>query len=540
INSSVATLSSISVTSGMALSSPIANVTLTGTNFEPGSTVVFDGTGVSGAVVSVAGSTSATATFVIAGNAPLGVRNVAVHTSFGNSNTKSFTVLSSAPALTGLTPNSANETASPVTVTVTGTNFVQGQTVVTVSGSSGLTVGSPVTVTTSTSATVQLTIAAGSVVGARHLTVNNGFGTSNSMDFTVSAGPPHLSSVSPNYGIVGQAVNVTLTGSNFNVGLPTISAADNGVTVSNVNVGGSNSITATFTISANAVLGVHNITVTTALGTTSETVPFTVYAPPVITGISPVYGVRGTAVPVTIAGANFGTGFSNVYVSGNGVAVAVNSVSAAVSATFTIAANADLGNHSVTVATAYGTSNAFTFTVYDPPTVSGIAPASGITGQSVDVTISGTNFVAGQTSIDAGAGITVTNIAGSGTTITATFGIDSGATPGSRNVTVSTQSGVSATTTFTVYGVPTLTGAALNMPNTTLSLTGTNFVSGQTTLAFSPAASVDNSAITSVSADGTTITASITLDGSVNPGDSIGVSVTTPGGTTTSQQFTVN
>jgi len=93
---------------------------------------------------------------------------------------------------------------------------------------------------------------------------------------------PTLTTVSPNSGIQGQNVNITLTGTNFQSGA-TVAVSGTGVTVSDVNRVSSSSITATFTIGASALTGGRNVTVTTAGGTTSAQT-FTVNAapPPVV------------------------------------------------------------------------------------------------------------------------------------------------------------------------------------------------------------------------------------------------------------------
>ena len=71
------------------------------------------------------------------------------------------------------------------------------------------------------------------------------------LSFTVSAPPPGaptLTSVSPNQGIQGATVAVTLTGTNFVVGATTVTVAGGGVTVNNVVVGSSTSLTANFVL----------------------------------------------------------------------------------------------------------------------------------------------------------------------------------------------------------------------------------------------------------------------------------------------------
>jgi hypothetical protein len=109
-------------------------------------------------------------------------------------------------------------------------------------------------------------------------------------------GAPTLTSLSPNQGIRGTTVAVTLTGTNLVVGGTTVTVAGGGVTVSNVTVSGGTSLTvrrgtsrpiavspgtsliANFAIDPAAVAGPRTVTVTTA-GGTSAAQTFTITAP---------------------------------------------------------------------------------------------------------------------------------------------------------------------------------------------------------------------------------------------------------------------
>jgi hypothetical protein len=66
---------------------------------------------------------------------------------------------------------------------------------------------------------------------------------------------PTLSSISPNRGVQGQALGVTLTGTNFATGA-TVNVSGTLVTVSSTTVVSSTQITATFTIDKTAAVGV--------------------------------------------------------------------------------------------------------------------------------------------------------------------------------------------------------------------------------------------------------------------------------------------
>ena len=78
---------------------------------------------------------------------------------------------------------------------------------------------------------------------------------------------PTLTSVTPNQGILGTTVAVTLTGTNFVVGATTVNVSGGGVTVDNIVVGSATSLTANFVSIAAAAAGARTVTVTTAGGT---------------------------------------------------------------------------------------------------------------------------------------------------------------------------------------------------------------------------------------------------------------------------------
>ena len=111
------------------------------------------------------------------------------------------------------------------------------------------------------------------------MTVTTAGGTSGPQTFTINLPPPPtLTSVSPNQGIRGETMAVTLTGTNFVVGATTVNVAGGGVTVANVVVGSSTSLTASFVLDLVPAGGARTVTVTTA-GGTSGGQPFTITLP---------------------------------------------------------------------------------------------------------------------------------------------------------------------------------------------------------------------------------------------------------------------
>src|SRR5712664_1290928 len=102
VNSGAATLTSVSPSSGTQ--GQTVNVTLTGTLFAAGSTIVVSGTGVTVSNLTVVSSTSITATFAIALNATTGALNVTVTNAIGTSGPQTFTVTALPPTVTFTNP----------------------------------------------------------------------------------------------------------------------------------------------------------------------------------------------------------------------------------------------------------------------------------------------------------------------------------------------------------------------------------------------------------------------------------------------------
>ncbi len=414
-------------------------VTLTGSNFIGGATVAVAGGGVSVSNVVVVNATTLTATFTPSLTTVLGARDLTVTTIGGSSvDVVTFTVLG--PVLATVAPASVTR-GDTVPITLTGSGLT-GATAITVSGT-GVTANG-LTVVNDTTVKANLVATAGAAAGARNLTVTTPAGTSAPVTLTV-ASPPNdtLTSVAPNAGVRGTAVNVTLTGTNFTTTGETVAVSGGGVTVSSVSVVSPTSITATFTLSATAGLGAHNVTVTNADGVASAAVTFTVSGPTLI-GLSPNSIVRGTTTAVTLAGTNLG-GATGITVAGTGITASNVTVvdSGTLTASLTATAGATLGAEAVTVATTIGNATGASVQVTGA-SLSAIAPAALARGTSTLVTINGSNL-AGATALALSGnatGVTISNVvAVNATTVTATITLAANAATGTRNVTVTTPIG---------------------------------------------------------------------------------------------------
>ena len=262
------------------------------------------------------------------------------------------------PTLTSIDPNTGGRNSS-VPVTLTGSNLA-GVTAVTVSGT-GVAV-SGVTVVNSTTVTATFTISGTASLTARNVSVTTAGGTSNAVTFTVAA--PTVTAVSPNTGVRGTSVPVTISGTGLGAATG-VTVSGTGVTVSNFTVVNATTVTATFTVGATAGLSARTVTVATPSGNASLTAAFTVVSP-TLTAINPTSHTRGGAgFTVTLTGSHL-TGTTGVVVSGTGVSVSNVSVvdDSTVTATFTIAGTAGRTIRNVHTVNAGGaTSGNVSFTV---------------------------------------------------------------------------------------------------------------------------------------------------------------------------------
>ena len=168
------------------------------------------------------------------------------------------------------------------------------------------------------------------------------------------------------------------------------------------------------------------------------------------------------------------------------------------------------------------------------PTISSVTPSSGLTGGGTTVTLTGTNFVVGATTVSVG-GNAGTSVSVASTT-SLTFLTPAG-TVGAKSVTVTTSEGTSAAATFTYTtpAAPTLTNIAPSSGppagGTTVTLTGTGFVVGATSVTIG----ADTIAAASVIVASAT---SLTFTTPGDPAGAVNVTVTTANGTSGAVTFT--
>lgn len=211
----------LTVTPGLAITNISAapvrallttNVTLTGTAFQPGATITMTGGTVTNAVF--VSSTQITADVRPNGTQQSPATVTLTNPNGGGSTTAPLTLLPSQPTISTVAQSSTAAVNSPITITLTGTNFVPGAGVTSSSG----TVSNPVTVTGSTAVSFTFTPNAANTSTTFTLTNPDGGQAAKAqiVNTSVAVPAPTLTAVSQGTPApVGRATTVTLTGTNL-------------------------------------------------------------------------------------------------------------------------------------------------------------------------------------------------------------------------------------------------------------------------------------------------------------------------------------
>jgi len=357
-----------------------------------------------------------------------------------------------------------------------------------VSAGAGITVSNVVYVSPAR-LTASFAIDGAAAAGARAVVVTNPNGMPGSLAnaFTVNV-PVTVSSVSPAQGMAGSTVPVTIDGSGFASGATVGAGAD--ITVTNVAFVSSTRLTASFAIDGAATAGGRAVVVINPSGI-GGSLPnaFTVNVPAPATlaltfngklrdrvggGDTALAGDGAVDATMTLTLSAAGGKTITALQLQNGIGggwdttpniswvlgVASSLDGALLNNAATTAVNMFVpdggslrlfasdynggqgfaGGLMLTVTATFsdGTSAVATTVTTAGVTVTALTPNQGLLGSTVAVTIDGTGF-ASNSSVSAGSGITVTNIAFvSSTRLTASFVIDSAASGGARDVTVTT------------------------------------------------------------------------------------------------------
>lgn len=363
-----------------------------------------------------------------------GKASVTVSTNQGTSGSLTLTIAPPVPVIESLSPSSALAGGAAFTLTINGTNFVPGMSVLW--GTTWVTT----TYVSATEVTAAIPASLIATAGSTGVVIYDpGIGWSNAGFFTINPAPPSITSLGPASATAGGAgFMLTIKGTAF-----TPNATSNWGTkpLGTVYVSPTQ-LTAAVPASSIVNSGTGSVTVTTAEGT-SAPVTFTVNpAPPVISGLSSAWATAGgAAYTLNIYGANFTP------------AITANWGTAALATTYisptelTVAVSASLiataGTASVTVSTAAGTSAPVTITVNPALTLTASALPAATAGNAYSGPITVTGGVAGYSWTVTGlpASLSYFNTSGSTLTITGTP-VSSGAIP--IQVTVQDTTGASA------------------------------------------------------------------------------------------------
>ena len=366
--------------------------------------------------------------------------------------TNGFTVTSGTASITQVSPNAGQQNSNAV-VTLTGNNTHWVQSGTTVSFGSGINVGN-ITVDSPSLLHVDIAITPGAALGTRSITsTTNGEVAGINNAFTVTAGTPFISGVTPTSGIQGAANLHVITTATFFTWLSTATANFG----SNITVNGPPTVTnggalIDFSISIAPTAAAGGRTVTITNGGSDYSFTFTVLpSTAAITLVNPTSGKQGNSYALQVTGSNthwlqgtttasFGPGITVNRIIVN------NSLSAEVDITISSAQPA--GAVSFSMATG-GESVGSSFTVQPATPSCTIQPMSGMIGTAVPV-----QFICKYSHLGAG---TLANIDGNGVAIQnfttagsalafATFNISPNAPaapqfacgPGNRTVTLTT------------------------------------------------------------------------------------------------------
>ena len=192
-----------------------------------------------------------------------------------------------------MTPTSGRQGESVgVTVTGTSTHFANGSTLF--SFGNGINVTS-VLVTSPTSATVNLAIGPSAALGNRDITATTiGEVATLANAFSVTAGTPSVSLVSPSTGRQAEILNVSVTGqlTHF-VNGTTVASFGAGITVNSVTVSSATQAVVNITIAPGAALGSRTVVMTTGAEAAQQVGGFTVTpGQPTLFSVSPVSAVQ--------------------------------------------------------------------------------------------------------------------------------------------------------------------------------------------------------------------------------------------------------
>ncbi len=349
-----------------------APITITGSNFDSGSSVYIDGnTATNVIVVNSTTITAVTPAGLMEGPVDVDVQTTADFFSFPGA----FTYV--APTLTSVTPLQGS-IAGGTNVTLSGTLFIDGMQL-----SFGGNPASNVTVidsTTMTATTPQGFLGSPVSVDIDYLaditTLADGF----------TYQQPQINSITPSSGGADGGTLVTIAGAYFT---SDVTVDFDGFSATNVAFVDSTTVTAV--TPATGMTGPVTVTLNVGMGVGSATTTFT-YLNPTISSVTPNSGPDSGGTAVTISGTLFD---ASATVEFDGISASNVNVVDSSTITATTPNTGMTGAVDVTVTTINNQallSQGFTYTTTPPPQLSGVAPQNGNSDGGTAITITGANF----------------------------------------------------------------------------------------------------------------------------------------------------
>ncbi len=301
-------------------------------------------------------------------------------------------------------------------------------------------------------------------------------------------GPPTAATVVQTLSVFGTTITAVPNGAAVNV----VVKLTGPLLGLSLNASVRTSIEQTTATTADATALLITLTLTGSLGPVTVNVPVgTIVAgeascrvppAPTATGLTPPSGPTAGGTRVTVTGTGFVPGQTTVTIGGNTVPASAVTVTSPTTLTFLTPPHA-AGPVQATVTTPAGTSGPLPYRYVPPPTATGLTPPQGPSTGGTHVTVTGTGFVPGQTTVTIG-GIT---IPASGVTVTSPTTLTFVTPPhavGPVTVTVQTPGGTAGPLPYTYVPVPTATGLDPDhggtAGGTTVVVTGSGFVPGNT------------------------------------------------------------
>ncbi|MCX6133686.1 MAG: T9SS type A sorting domain-containing protein [Ignavibacteriales bacterium] len=351
-----------------------------------------------------------------------------------------------APVLASIAPLGGNRSQA-FEITITGRNFIPGATKVGVGADVEV---KSIMVKSSVEMRGTVTIGAEAALGQRTVVVSNpspgGGASALTNAFTIANSAPMLAHMTPSAGARGDTLDVLLEGMNFTVGETRASFGD-GIIITSLTRHSSSVMTVRVAIATTAEVGPRDVALTTAEpggGQCRLCGAFAVVNPsPIVTSVSPSAGCRGKTYVVSVTGSRFESGISSSDF-GSGITVTALRIDSPemLTAVISIGVIAKTGVRPVIVRNkgpGGGTASlAGAFAVWNPsPALTAVSPAECVRGRSLQVTLTGENFIAGETSTDFGPGVTVQALAvKNGSEISVNLCVDRSAEPGPRAVSI--------------------------------------------------------------------------------------------------------